>query len=231
MKNKINLLKVYIIPSVIVLLSVGLFFVFKTDFFGVITLVCGTLSAYYMAIGKWYSYVFGLGHAVFYAYNGAINGLFGLVIFTVLFYVPLNIWGIINWFKNKQPDHVNMKEMTSKQTVLLCTTIVVSSVGLGFLLSLIPTQQLAFLDSTSQIINLCGVVLGTLRFRESWFVWLFNNSIDLAIWIINTVKQTENAEMMLVTVAALLILNIVGLVNWVKTLKKEKLAFQNIEQK
>ena len=194
-----------------------------------ITLICGTLSAYYMAIGKWYSYVFGLGHAVFYAYNGAINGLFGLLIFTAVFYVPLNIWGIINWFKNKQPDHVNMKGMTSKQAVFLCTAIVVLSVGVGFLLSLIPTQQLAFLDSTSQIINLCGVILGTLRFREAWFIWLFNNSIDLAIWIINTVKHTANAEMMLVTVATLLILNVIGLVNWVKIVNKEKQLIEKHE--
>ena len=227
MKNKSKIIKIYIIPYAIVVASLLLGLIFKSDLFGISTLICGSLSAYYMAIGKWYCYIFGMLHSIFYAYNGAINGLFGILIFTVLFYVPLNIFGLVNWFKNKEPDHVKMKCMSAKTTVLLCCVVVSTSLCLGILLSLVPSEQLAFLDSTSQIINLCGVVLGTLRYREAWFIWICNNIIDLAIWIINIINHSANAEMMLSTVVAFFILNIIGLINWIKTQKRENTNQQN----
>ena len=40
------------------------------------------------------------------------------------------------------------------------------------------------MDAASNCINLCGVVLMILRFKESWWLWLINNVIDLIIWII-----------------------------------------------
>ena len=147
-----------------------------------------------MAIGKWYNYIFGFLFAVVNAYICTINGLFGLLIFTIIFYLPLQVTGLINWFKNKKDTEVAMRSLNFKTSFILCSTIIIGSVILGLLLSLIPRQELAFLDSTSQIVNLCGVVLGTLRFRESWYIWLLNNMVDLSIWIINAVKSTPNAE-------------------------------------
>lgn len=62
----------------------------------------------------------------------------------------------------------------------------------------------------------------TLRFRESWYVWLANNAIDLAIWIINTVRNTQNSQMMLVMSVMYFVMNIYGLVEWVLIEKRQK---------
>ena len=100
--------------------------------------------------------------------------------------------------------------------------VVILSVGLGFLLNLIPNQNLAFMDSTSQIFNICGLVAQSLRFRESWYISLANNSIDVVIWIINAVKLTPNSPMMLITNIVYLVMNIVGIVCWIILEKKQK---------
>lgn len=205
-----------------IFVSVVLGIIFNDYIWGTITLILGFLNAYYMAIGKWQNYIFGILFTITFGYICTINGLYGWLIFSTLCYMPAQIYGLINWFKHQKGDEVKMKSFTWKNSLIICFFILVFSVLLGFFLSLIPTQNLAFWDSTSQIINIFGVILVAIRFRDCWYVWLANNIIDLIIWIINTVKGTANAEMTLITCIMYLIMNIIGLICWIKIEKAQK---------
>lgn len=219
-KEKLRIILVYIfgitIPFILGIL-------FHDYYLGPITLACGFLNSYYMAIGKWQNYVFGLIFSVTYGLACFYNGLYGMVIFTVLIYTPLQIFGIINWIRHKKEKQVEMKSLNFKKSMLLCGICISGSILLGFLLSLIPTQNLAFLDSTSQIVNVCGVVLVAMRYREAWYVWLLNNIVDLVIWIINAAGGTANSGMMLITSVMYLIMNIFGIVAWIRIENRQKL--------
>lgn len=219
MNNKI--LKLYIVPILIIAISITFGLIFDDYIWGVIALASGFLNAYYMAIGKWYNYIFGLIFSVVNAYICTINGLYGLLIFTIIFYIPLQILGLINWIKNKEDSIVKMRSLNFRSATILCMIVIGGSSALGFLLSLIPGQNLAFLDSTSQIINLCGVIMGILRYRESWYIWLLNNIVDLSIWITNTVLNTPNAKMMLITSIMYMVMNIIGIISWIKLERKQ----------
>ena len=102
-------------------------------------------------------------------------------------------------------------------------SVAVVSVAFGYLLSLIPTQNMAYLDSVCQVINVFGVLLNILRFRESWWVWLANNIINEVIWIINVVNHTSSAEMMLISSTMYLVMNFVSIYSWIKIERKQKL--------
>ena len=54
-------------------------------------------------------------------------------------------------------------------------------------------------------------------------LWLLNNTIDLVIWIINIVKGTVNAEMTLIMSVMYLVMNVIGLICWIKIERKQKL--------
>ena len=219
--NKLFVNNFLIIFSTIIF-SFILGIIFKDYFWGPLTLIFGFLNSYYMAMGKWQNYIFGILFTLTFAYICTINGLYGWLIFSIIIYFPIQIYGIINWFKNKQDEKVKMKSFTLKNSLIICCTTIIGSGILGFLLSLIPSQNLAFLDSTSQIINICGVILVSLRFRECWHIWLANNIIDLIIWIINVAKNTTNSSMALITSVMYLVMNIIGLISWIKIEKKQK---------
>ena len=70
------------------------------------------------------------------------------------------------------------------------------------------------MDATSNCINLCGVILMILRFKESWWLWLFNNAVDLGIWFITFVNKGENSTMMLLVSIGYLLINIYGIIKW-----------------
>ena len=224
MKKYRNLI-VFLI-TIIVSAAVGIFF---GDIIGGITLAFGFLNAYYSAIGKWQNYIFGILFSFTYAYINFINGLYGFVIFNLIVYLPVQIYGLISWIKTKDENGaVLMKSLKPLSAVLLTVSVMVFSALVGFGLSLIPSQNLPFLDSCSQLVNVGGVVLSSLRFRESWYVWLANNVIDLTIWIINVVYLTESAITMLITSVMYLVMNIIGVIMWGKIEKKQKAENEKI---
>lgn len=111
-------------------------------------------------------------------------------------------------------NNVIVREFTLENSIIIVSSCIVGSFILGYLLNLIPSQNLAFMDATSNIINLCGIVLMMLRFKECWWVWLANNIIDLLIWTIIVINKGEGAIMMLLVSIGYLLLNIYGIIRW-----------------
>ena len=191
----------------------------KDYFIGTLILICGLLNSYYASLGKVENYIFGGLYSILVAYVSYINGLYGLASLSILVYVPSQIHGYFSWKKNMNETdkkEVEVRGFTLKFSLILTFIVVSLSFLFGYLLNLIPSQNLAFLDSSSNIINLSAVVLMNMRYKECWMIWLFNNTIDLIIWIINTVKGTPNSIMMLLVSIGFLSINVYGLYKWFK---------------
>lgn len=215
-----NIKKNILYTVIIILFSLICGILTKDYFIGTLTLVCGLLNAYYASIGKSYNYIFGALFCLFNAYVSYINGLYGIALLSVIVFFPSQIYGYINWIKNKNKNNeVIVRGFTFKNSIIIISSCILGSLLFGFLLTKIPNQQLAFLDSSSNIINLCGIILMNLRFKECWIIYLFNNTIDLSIWIINVIKASPNSIMMLLSSIGYLLINIYGIIKWYK-LKK-----------
>lgn len=189
----------------------------KDYFLGTIILASGLLNSYYASIGKIYNYIFGAIYCALSGYVCLKIGLYGIAILSFAVYFPSQIHGYFSW-KNKKDENkeVKVRGFTLKNSIIIISSCIIGSLLLGVLLSKIPTQQLAFLDSSSNILNLCGIILMNLRFKECWAVWLFNNTIDLMIWVVNFMNNTANSAMMLLVSIGYLLINIYGLIKWYK---------------
>lgn len=187
------------------------------------TLATGLLCAYYASEGKRVNYILGLINYLLIGYVALKNNLNGIFLFSLLLFTPLNIIGYINWNKNLNADNnVKVREFTFKNSIIITVSCIVGSFIVSYLLSLIPGQRLALMDAASNTINLCGVILMILRFKESWWIWLVNNIIDLAIWIITAINHGEGAIMMLLVAIGYLLINIYGIIKWTIEAKKNK---------
>lgn len=214
MKTKIYTFLIIIFSLICGILS-------KDYFLGTLILICGLLNSYYASLGKIYNYIFGALYSLLSGYVCYINGLYGIAVLSILVYFPSQIQGYLSWKKKKDINNeVAIRGFTLKNSIIITASCIVGSAILGFLLSKIPNQQLAFLDSSSNIINICGIVLMNLRFKECWVIWLFNNTIDLSIWIINAINGNSNSIMMLLVSIGYLLINIYGLIMWIKKSKK-----------
>ena len=178
-------------------------------------LLTGLLCAYFASEGKRINYILGLINYLLMGYVAFKNNLFGIFFFYIFIFSPLQISGFITWNKNLNNEkNVKVREFTLKNSIVITLSCIVGSIILGYLLTLIPTQRLAYMDATSNCINLCGVILMILRFKESWWLWLINNIIDLIIWIITVLHHGSGSVMMLLVSIGYLLINVYGVIKW-----------------
>lgn len=190
-------------------------------FIGGITLFTALLCAYYSSEGKRASYIWGLINYLFIGYTSLKNHLHGLFLFGIIICPILQIQGYISWGKNlNEQKTVKVREFTLKNSIIITLSCVIGSLILSYLLTLIPNQQIPFMDAASNTINLCAVVLGILRFKECWWIWLINNTIDLIIWIMMVINHGTGAIMMLLVSIGYLLINIYGIIKWQIEAKK-----------
>lgn len=212
-----------VITTICIIFSLIIGFITKDILLGSTILATGLLNAYYASEGKKINYLFGLINYLFMGYISLKNNLFGIFFFYIFVFAPLQIKGFLTWNKNlDKDDNVRVREHTLRNSIIITLSCILGSLLLGYLLTLIPGQQLAFLDASSNCINLCGMILMILRFKESWWLWLINNIIDLIIWIFVTINHGSSAWMMLITSLGYLLINIYGVIKWNMDAKKEK---------
>lgn len=157
------------------------------------SLFTGLLCAFFSSEGKRTNYILGLINYLLIGYVSFKNGLYGLSFFGVIICPILQIQGYISWSKNlNKENNVKVREFTLKNSIIITLSCIIGSLILSCLLTLIPTQRIAFLDASSNIINLCAVILAILRFKECWWIWLINSIIDLSIWLITYISKGEN---------------------------------------
>lgn len=186
-------------------------------------LLTGLLCAYFASEGKRINYILGLINYLLMGYVSFKNNLYGIFFFYIFIFSPLQVKGFVTWNKNLDEEkNVKVREFTLKNSIIITLSCIVGSFLLGYLLTLIPSQRLAFMDASSNCINLCGVILMILRFKESWWLWLINNAIDLSIWILTFINKGEGSAMMLLVSIGYLFINIYGIIKWNIEAKKNK---------
>ena len=215
-KNWIVIILSFVLSAVLGILSHDLII-------GGLILFTSIMNSYLASIGKKANYVTGFISCLLTGYVSLKNNLYGLIFFYIFIFAPFQIYGFINW-KNNEDENSNVivRGFTLKNSIMIILSCIIGSFVLGYLLTLIPNQNLAFMDASSNCINLCGVILMILRFKESWWVWLANNIIDLIIWIIMLVNNGPSSWMMLLSSLAYLLINIYGIIKWSIKAKKNK---------
>jgi nicotinamide mononucleotide transporter len=228
-ENKIS--KKYIIIIILCLLISIIFGILTKDLIvGGTILATGLLCAYFASEGKRVNYILGLINYLLMGYVSFKNNLYGIFFFYIFIFSPLQIHGFISWKRNLNKDNnIKVREFTLKNSIIITLSCLITSLTLGYILTLIPGQRLAFMDATSNCINLCGVILMILRFKESWWLWLINNIIDLIIWSITVLNNGTGSIMMLLVSIGYLLINIYGIIRW--NIEAKKINLLNKKRK
>ena len=215
--------KYFIVTAICIIFSIIIGLFTNDLLIGGSILATGILCAYFASEGKRINYILSLINYLLMGYVSFRNNLYGIFFFYVFVFSPLQIQGFVTWKKNLDEDNnIKVRQFTLKNSIIITLSCIIGSFILGYLLTLIPNQRLAFMDAASNCINLCGVILMILRFKECWWVWLTNNIIDLAIWIITAVNNGQGSVMMLLVSIGFLLINIYGIFKWNLDAKKNK---------
>ena len=199
---------------------------------GTLVLMCGMFDCYLSTEGRVSNYIFGIGYTLISAYLYFQNGQFGLSVVSILMFVPIQIHGILSWNKKLDRFHiVYTRKFDLKTALIVIFSCVGGSLLVGSLLSLIPGQNLAFLDSTSDILCICQIILMNLRYCENWYIYLLLNLTDLTIWSINFTRGGEGALLMLIAQIWYVLFNLYGFYNWYMLEKESNKGIKGLFKK
>ena len=210
-----NIKNTTIISIMIIVFSFIIGLIGNDFFIGFIALSSGIFNIWLQSIGKSSNYIFGCIYNVVNAYISYINNMYGLFILSILLYMPLNIYGFISWNKTKKEENnIQFRKYKKTKSLFIIISSILTSFIFGFILGIIPSQKLEFLDSSSNVLNIFGMILLNKRLNEGWYILLSNNIIDLIIWIILFIQKSPNSMMMLLVSIGYLLINIYGIYRW-----------------
>ena len=205
-----------VIMSVVVVicgvLSAQIYYEVMLSVFSIVTIV-------YIVEGKLVGCVCG---AVYCAASAAISysrQLYGLMLFQIVFAVPLYIASIFTWKKNQNKSAVEVKRLPLGKLAFVITAAAAAYGGVFFLLKAIGSTNIP-IDSLTLILSISGMVLLSLRYIEQWYFNLAANISVVVLWAFKIAESLTNINFMIIAIISTG-LNILGLVSWVKMREKD----------
>ncbi len=212
MKNR--KIKQVSIPLLVCIISIIIGLTTNNSFLGVIILITGILNSYYGSIGNKINFPIGVINNLALSYIAFKNNNYGLVIFNLLFFMPINIKSYFEWDKNSNKNLVKNRGLGIKKGLITIILSIIIGMIVSYLLGLIPGERLTYLDSFTNVISLIAGILLMLRYNESWILYLINNVLDLILWIINYSSGGFDSLMVLLMSIMYLLINIYALFKW-----------------
>lgn len=207
--------KILLFASVILVALIGI--IFKSDLLTTTCSIVGIITALLLAKGKNLGQIFGLLIVALYSIVSFKNKYYGEVIIYICIMLPMYIIGIISWIKhqNKEINSVEVNTIKTKEWVIVSTASIAAFIGMYFLLKFFNTNQL-FISSLSVIDSFFAIYLGIRRSKYSFYFYVVNDLILIALWGIPVISGDLILLPMVFNPTINLINDTYGIYNWKK---------------
>lgn len=183
----------------------------------IVVFITSLLSVMYSAKGTKEAYYYGIIYTFGYIFIVFSNKLYGSMIITLIYTLPMQFIGLYNWQKNLQKDKevIKVRSLNSKQYLIYSVATIISIVIYRYLLVFLSGNQ-TWLDSTVSAMAIVATFLMAQRYKEQWILWIITNVLGIIMWI------NQRDIVMAMTWTALFINSIYGYIVWNKEEKNIK---------
>lgn len=133
------------IVSICLVLSIVSGIIAKDLIIGGTILLSGLLCAYFASEGKRINYIFGLINYILMGYVSLKNNLYGIFLFYIFIFAPLQVRGFITWKRNLNEDNnVKVREFNFRNSIIITLSCVISSFFIGFFVKFNSKSEISF---------------------------------------------------------------------------------------
>ncbi|MCM1264813.1 MAG: nicotinamide riboside transporter PnuC [Candidatus Gastranaerophilales bacterium] len=193
---------------------------FNDNIIAVISALCGILYTIIAGKGKISCYLFGIIGTACYSYLAYKNSLYGNFLLNALYYLPMEIIGILAWKNklNKTTHEIIKTHLKPIEKIYL--TIITTILCIGFILVLKHTgDNSPYIDGITTILSILGMYLTVKRCIEQWMIWIIVNTLSIIMWL-NLVLHGTKTLSTVVMWSVYLILGIYFYIKWKKELSE-----------
>lgn len=207
-----------ILFPLVLLVTVIVSIIMKDNIVALVSAICGMSYTILAGKGRISCYFIGMTGTFCYAYIAFINGFYGQCALSLLYYLPMEIIGILKWRKYLKADtkEVIKTRLSNKDRKIWLCVVLLS--GLLLTLGLIHIEDASpAVDGFTTVISIAGQVLTVKRCVEQWYAWFFVNLMSLSMWIFAYIEGS-NCFATIIMWAVYLVLTIYFLNKWNKDL-------------
>ena len=179
----------------------------------VIMLICGIFEMILGIKGRRSNYIFAIINTFASIYIAWSDQFYGNMAINA-YYIPICLFGFYSWGKHRdKKKDVIARKLSIKQILLATTIFIATSIILNILLQYFGGHA-TLLDSTSTILIIFASILGVLRYREQWILWIVVDALTLIMWL-------DTGSPATIAMRAFYVLgSIYGYFNWRKFIRK-----------
>lgn len=182
----------------------------------------GVVSVLVMAKGWTFGPIINISSSIIYSVLAIIEHYYGEAIAYLGIIVPIYVFTIISWFRNKNKDNSNVVEVNKihwKEYLYVLLFSIPLTVGFYFLLRALNTSELVA-STISLITNVIGTYL--LLRRSSYYAisFIVNDIILIFMWSVTVAQKGVGYLPVVISYCVFLINNTYGLIRW----KKQEIA-------
>ena len=170
---------------VMLLVQIIVFVINPDSILNIVAGISGVISVVLCAKGKISFYYIGFIQTCTYLVLSFQEHFYGEVIENI-FYLVTMVIGIFIWKKNLALNEdgstqIKPKKLTVKQYILAIITTIISTIFIGYALTLINSSQ-AYIDAATNVIAVIAQLLMIKGYKEQWSWWLVLNVLCLIMW-------------------------------------------------
>lgn len=195
------------------------------ELIGSIACITGVVCVVLVAKRSISNYIFGVINVSLYAYISYKSSLFGDFALNAFYYLPMQFIGWFFWIKERGVVSKNGKvdttlvkshKMTSFGRVILLLACIISTLFVGYLLSIYTTDPQPYKDSSTTVLSIIAMVLLAKKYMEQWYLWGIVNIISIIMWTYMWINGDSNALLMVIMFIFYLANSINGIIVWSK---------------
>ena len=170
----------------------------KDSIIGIVTAITGVACVVCTGKGKLSAYLFGLINIVLYAIISLQAKYYGEVMLNMLYYFPMQFYGLYVWGKNMNSEtrEVKKQNMEWQSFVLVMLGVIAISFAYGLLLRLMG-GSLPFVDAFTTIASVFAMIISIKMYTEQWLVWIFVDVVTVIMWAIAYANGTESISVLI----------------------------------
>lgn len=159
---------------------------------------CGALSVVLAGKGKLSCYLFGTAQRLTYAYIAFGSMFYGEVMLNLLYFFPLEFYGVYEWYKNMDYDkhEVKKRRMSNKLRWYISGGIIAATILYGLFLKYL-NGKLPYIDSLSTVVSVVAMLVTIKMYMEQWILWMFINLVTVCMWAYDIYNGGENIAVLL----------------------------------
>lgn len=171
---------------------------YKDSWIGIAGAACGIVASVLTGKGKISAYIIGGIGRVLYAFVAWKALFYGEVMLNLLYFVPMEFYGIYVWNKNMNSEthEVNKRSMNRKQLILLAVIIMAATFLYGILLRQLG-GALPYVDSFTNVVSIIAMIVTIKRYWQQWILWCVVNAVSIVMWIFSFINGNGSIAVLL----------------------------------